>query len=77
MHFLSQLVSAEHDQRSALIKTMNEEQFKVLVECFYNVLHGVVTLIPQHKKKLSNYKNAIGQITKQGLTRLRRKKNFS
>ena len=74
INFLSLLVSAEDEQRVAIIKSMSEDQFKVLVECVYNILYGVITLSPQYKKKLFKYRNVIRKITEQGRTRLQRKK---
>lgn len=74
VNFLSLLISCEDEQREALLRTMNNEQFKVLLECFYNILHGGVTLSTQNKKKLIEYKDVIRQITAEDTTRLQRKR---
>ena len=74
VNFLSLLASAEDQQRLAMIKTMNNEQFKILLECIYNILHGVVTLSPLNKKKLLEYKTVIRKITAEDTHRLHRKR---
>ncbi|VDI00793.1 Hypothetical predicted protein [Mytilus galloprovincialis] len=53
---------------------MNNEQFKILLECIYNILHGVVTLSPLNKKKLLEYKTVIRKITAEDTQRLHRKR---
>lgn len=74
VHFLSLLASADDKQRVVMMKTMNDQQLKVLVECVYNILFGVIPLSPQYKKKISTHKNAIRQITEQDISRERRKR---
>ena len=74
VHFLSLLISCEEDQKIALLKTMNDKQFQLLVECFLNVLCGVFPLSQSDKKKLMRYKNIIRKITDRETTRIQRKK---
>ncbi|CAC5365859.1 unnamed protein product [Mytilus coruscus] len=70
VNFLSLWISAEDEQRLAMIKAMNNEQFKILLECIYNILHGGVTLSPLYKKKLFEYKTVIRKITAEDTSRI-------
>lgn len=44
LQFLSLLINADDRQREALLKSMNNDQFKILLECIYNVLYGSISI---------------------------------
>ena len=74
LNFLSLLSNAEDEQKVVLLKSMNSEQFKVLLECIYNVLYGTISLSPKNKKKLSQYKDIIRRIIAEDTTRSQRRR---
>ena len=74
IHFLSLLLTENDKQKQAILKTMNMEQLRVLVECIYNIQHGVIKISNTLKKKLSHHKCVIRKITEQGKTPTQRKK---
>lgn len=46
-NFVSLIATSEDSQKVALMKTMTIEQFKILIECIYNVLYGVISINPK------------------------------
>ena len=72
--FISLLARSEDGQKIALLKSMTIEQMKVIIECVYNVLYGVVPMNTKTKNNLSRYKNVIRELTDKETTRVRRKK---
>ena len=73
IHFLSLLVTCDDEQRAAMIKTMNMQQFKILVECIHNILYGVISISSSFKKNLAKHKTIIRKITDANTTRHHRK----
>lgn len=71
---LSLIATSEDSQKVALMKTMTIEQFKILIECIYNVLYGVISINPKTKKKLMKYKKVIRELADKHTTRIRRRK---
>lgn len=74
INFLSLLAFTDEKQRYFMLKTMNDQQFKVLVECVYNILYGSVQISPRYKKKLYTHKTVIRKITEADITREHRRK---
>lgn len=73
-HFLSLIYSTDDKQREALLKSMTMNQYKILVECIYNILYGVYEITPKEKSELSKYQTVIRRITSKELTHEQRKK---
>ena len=73
-NFLSLFISGDGTQKLALLKTMTTQQYKILVECVYNVLYGVYRMTQKDKKKLAKHKDVIRRITDEGLTYMQRKR---
>ena len=74
IHFLSLLCCADDDQKLALLKTMPMKQYKILIECVYNVLYGVYEMSQRDKKKLGEYKDVIRRLTDKTTTYEQRKR---
>lgn len=74
IHFLSLLSDGDDKQRLALLKTMNLKQFKIVIECIYNVLYGMCTVSNKDKTKMKSYKDVIRRLTLKDITREHRKK---
>lgn len=53
---------------------MTIDQLKILMECIYSVLYGVISINPKTKKKLMKYKKVIRELTDKHTTRIRRRK---
>ena len=51
-----------------MLRHLDVEQLRVLVEIVHNILQGIIPLTPPNRKRLGKYKQLIRRVTKQGLT---------
>ena len=70
LSLLEFLVSANDDQRVAVLKTLAEAQIKVILESIYNVLFGTCPIQIKDKKKLKSQSAVIRRMVSnyKGLT---------
>ena len=74
--FLNLLHSSHAKQRKALLKTMTQNQLKVLIEVIYNIFKGTLRLSKYYIKKLFPHRTTIRSIASRRVNRKRKRDIF-
>ena len=72
-YFVGLLLHADKQQLRALLQTITKAQLEVLIEIFYNILHGYGKITDKDKKYLRKYQTLIRQFVEKSQGLLRRK----
>ena len=56
------LTSTHQSQRVQLIRTIDDDQFDILVEIIYNILHGICSLTKKRRRKAEKTQNTTSEI---------------
>ena len=66
------LTSTHQSQRVQLIRTIDDDQFDILVEIIYNILHGICSLTKK-EEKLKKHKTQLRKLIEKKTTKLVKK----
>ena len=75
IHCLRALCHLKPKQVKGVIENSDNDLIKCLIECAYNVAHGVVPVSPKTLSKLKKHKSKIRKIIDKG-TKLKKKKKL-
>lgn len=73
--FLRLLTTTHKIQRVHMLQTISNNQFNILVEIVYNILHGICPLTKDEEVKLKKYKTLLRKLKEKKLAK-RIKKNI-
>jgi hypothetical protein len=73
--FLRLLMTTHKVQRMHMLQTISNDQFNILVEIVYNILHGICPLNKDEEVKIKKYKTLLRKLIEKNLPK-RVKKNI-
>ena len=67
------LTSTHQSQRVQLIRTIDDDQFDILVEIVYNILHGICSLTKKEEEMLKKHKTQLRKLIEKKTTKIVKK----
>lgn len=72
--FLKGFLTLTTSQQTLLVKNLNDDQLKSMVEIVYNILQGVCSISKFEKENLRTYKSSLRALTSKRIPRGKRRR---